>query len=235
MSGFNELVSGIEGAPVTLYASPLACSAAVHIIMLELGTPHAVEFVDIYTQPHVLLSSGAVYKDLNPKDAVPALRLGSGELHTEVGVILQLLGDLSPESCLVPRPGTLARYRVMEWLSYVGSELHKTIGPLFNPAMPEAAKVLHRQKLRRTMSYMEQCLAATPYLTGDAFTAADAYLFVMLGWPLYFKVDLRPYPNLTRYHQHISERPSFLRMKKLIAPALDRMKLPAFPVFGDET
>lgn len=216
---------------VKLYASPLACSGAAHMVMLELGIPHTIEFVDIYTQPHLLIEGGAVYKERNAKDAVPALELDFGEVLTEVGVILQLLCDRSPPSSLLPRFGTLERYRVMEWLSFVGSELHKTIGPLFNPAMPEAAKVLHRQKLHRTMSYIEQRLASTPYLAGPAFTVADAYLFVMIGWPPYFKVDLRPFPNLTRYHARISERPSFLRMKEVIGPVLGRLKLPTFPVF----
>jgi glutathione S-transferase len=214
-----------------LYASPLACSGAAHLLMLELGIPHTIEFVNIYAQPHVLIESGAAYEKVNPKDAVPALELGSGELLTEVGVILQVLCDRSPESSLLPRFATLERYRVMEWLSYVGSELHKTIGPLFNPAMPEAAKALHRQKVQRTMSYIEQRLATTPYLAGAEFTVADAYLFVMIGWPPYFKVDLRPYPHLTRYHACISERPSFLRMKEIIAPVLGRLKLPSFPDF----
>jgi len=220
---------------VKLYASPLACSGAVHMVMLELGLPHTIEFVDIYAQPHVLIESGAVYKELNPKDAVPALELGSGELPgellTEVGVVLQLLCDRSRESSLLPRFGTLERYRVMEWLSYVGAELHKSIGPLFNPAMPEAAKALHRQKLQRTMGYIEHRLATTPYLAGAEFTVADAYLFVMIGWPPYLKVDLRPYPHLTRFHSRVSERPSFLRMKEIIAPVLERLKLPAFPDF----
>jgi glutathione S-transferase len=217
-----------------LYTSPLACSGAAHMVLLELGIPHTMQLVDIYTQPHVLIESGAVYKELNPKDAVPALDLGSGELFTEVGTVLQLLCDRSPESSLLPRFGTLERYRVMEWLSYVGSDFHKTIGPLFNPAMPEAAKALHRQKLQRTMRYIDQCLATTPYLAGAEFTVADAYLFVMIGWPPYLKVDLRPYPHLTRFHARVSERPSFLRMKGIIAPVLERLKLPAFPDFFSE-
>lgn len=202
--------------------------------MLELGIPHTVELVDIYVQPHVLRNGGAAYASVNPKDSVPALDLGSGQLVTEVGVILQLLCDRSGETSLLPRFGTLGRYRVMEWLSYVGSELHKTIGPLFNPAMPEAAKVLHRKKLQRTLSYLEGCLATSPYLAGAEFTVADAYLFVMIGWPPYFKVDLRPYPHLERYHARISERPSYLRMKELVEPALGRLQLPAFPDFTGE-
>lgn len=217
-----------------LYASPLACSGAAHIVLLELGTPHTVEYVDIYAHPHVLVETGQAFKDLNPKDSVPALDLGEGELLTEIGVILQVLCDRSPASSLLPRNGTPERYRVMEWLSYVGSDFHKTIGPLFNPAMPDAAKAVHRQKLHRTTSYIEQRLATTPYLTGSDFTVADAYLFVMIGWQPYFKVDLRPYPYLTRYHARISERPSFLRMKELIAPVLQRMKVPVL-LRGDES
>ncbi len=215
-----------------LYSSPLACSGAAHMVLIELGISHTIEFVDIYRQPHELVSNGALYKTLNPNDAVPALELDSGELLTEVGVIMQLLCDRSPESSLLPRAGTLERYRVMEWLSYVGSEVHKTIGPLFNPAMPEAAKALHRQNLHRRLGYIEHRLATSPHLAGTEYTIADAYLFVMIGWPPYFKVDLRPYPNLTRYHARISERPSFLRMKEVIAPILGRLKLPDFP--GDD-
>lgn len=225
---------GSDGTHVKLYASPLACSGAAHMVLLELGIPHTIEFVDIYAQPHVAVETGAAYAELNPKDAVPALALGSGELITELGVILQLLCDRSPASPLLPRFGTLERYRVMEWLSYVGAEFHKAIGPLFHPAMPEAAKALHRRKLQRTMSYIERQLGATAYLTGARFTVADAYLFVMIGWSPYFKVDLRPYPHLARYQARIAERPSFLCMKEIIAPVLARLSLPDFPDFrGD--
>ena len=217
-----------------LYASPLACSGAAHMTMIELGIPHVIEFVDIYTQPHALLSDGTIYKDLNPKDAVPALLLDSGELLTEVGVILQYLCDQSAASALLPAAGTLGRYRVQEWLSYVGSEVHKTIGPLFNPAMPDPAKAIHRQNLQRRLGYVEQRLATTPYLTGNDYTIADAYLFIMMGWRPYFKVDLRPYPNIQRYHARISDRPAFIRMKEIIAPILGRLKLPVFPSFQSD-
>lgn len=212
-----------------LYASPLSCSGAVQMVLFELGIPHTVEWVDIYAQPHVLIEAGTVYKELNPKDAVPALELDSGELLSEVGVILQLLGDLGAASPLLPRHATFARYRVMEWLSYIGSEVHKTIGPLFNPAMPEEAKALHRRNLHRRLSYIEQQLADRPYLTGDAFTVADAYLFVMIGWEPYFKFDPSPYPRLTRFHDRIAARPSVAHLLQIIAPVLEQLKLPTFP------
>lgn len=212
-----------------LYTSPLACSCAAHLVLIELGIAHDIEYVDIYVQPHVLIGNGALFADLNPKNAVPALQLDSGELLTEIGVILQYLADLKPEAGLLPPAGTLARYRVMEWLSYIGSDVHKTIGPLFHPQMPEAAKLIHQQNLERRLAYIEQRLAHQPYLTGEVFTVADAYLFVMMGWEPYFKFSLAPYPNLTRYHLRIASRPSFSQLIALISPALGKMKPPLFP------
>lgn len=212
-----------------LYTSPLACSCAAHMLLIELGIAHDIEYVDIYVQPHVLISDGTPFSGVNPKNAVPALRLDSGELLTEIGVILQYLADLKPGAGLLPPVDSLARYRVMEWLSYVGSDVHKTIGPLFHPQMPEAAKSIHRQNLHRRLSHIEQRLAHQPYLTGETFTVADAYLFVMIGWQPYFKFSVAPYPNLASFHARIAARPSVLQLLHIIAPVLERMTLPAFP------
>ncbi len=212
-----------------LYASPLACSGAAQMILLELGLPHDVEFVDIYVQPHVVIDDKGLFVGVNPKNSVPALRLDSGELLTEIGVILQYIADLQPNSRLLPKTGSLARYRVMEWLSYVGSDVHKTIGSLFHPHMPEAAKEIHRQNLNRRLTYIEQRLADQPYLTGETFTVADAYLFVMIGWEPYFKFDLTPYPNLTKFHERVALRSSYMRVRQIIAPVLEHVKLPVFP------
>lgn len=211
-----------------LYASPLACSGAAHMVLLELGLPHAIEFVDIYKQPHVVMGDGTPFADINPKNSVPALRLDSGELLTEVGVILQYIADLKPGSDLLPATG-MARYRVMEWLSFVGSDVHKTIGPLFHPHMPAAAQDLHRQNLGRRLAYIEGRLAGQRYLTGETFTVADAYLFVMIGWEPYFKVDLTPYPQLAWFQERVASRPSFAQLLRIIEPVLGRMSLPVFP------
>lgn len=212
-----------------LYTSPLACSCAAHMVLLELALPHDIRFVDIYAQPHIVIDDGTPFSGINPKNAVPALWLGSGELLTEIGVILQYIADLKGDTDLLPKAGSLARYRVMEWLSYVGSDVHKTIGPLFHPHMPEAAKAIHRQNLHRRLSYIETQLVDRAYLTGDHFTIADAYLFVMIGWAPYFKFDISPYPNLSAFHARVASRPSFTRVRQDIAPVLERMVLPVFP------
>jgi len=197
-----------------LYISPLACSGAPHMILIELGLPHTIEFVDLTAQPHVVTNGGALYTTVNPKGAVPALMLDSGELLTEVAAILQYLGDQRPASGLLPEIGTMARYRVMEWLSFVGSDVHKTLGPLWNPEMPEAAKVIHKRNLDRRLSHIEQHLANQPYLTGQTFSVADAYLFVMMGWAPHLKFDLSPYPNLQAFHERVSARPSVDQMHR---------------------
>lgn len=212
-----------------LYTSPLACSCAAHMILIELGLPHEIKFVDIYAQPHAVVDDGQLYTSVNAKNAVPALRLDSGDLLTEIGVILQYIANMKPEAGLLPKADSLARYRVMEWLSYVGSDVHKTIGPLFHPHMPEMAKEIHRQNLRRRLTYIEEQLAHQLYLTGETFTVADAYLFVMIGWEPYFKFDLSPYPNLVRFHERVASRPAFAQLLQRIAPAIARMKLPVFP------
>jgi len=212
-----------------LYASPLSCSFAAQMILFELEIAHKVEFVDIYVQPHVLIADGTQFIDVNPKNAVPALKLDSGELLTEIGVILQYIAGLKPQSGLLPETGSLGRYRVMEWLSYVGSDVHKTIGPLFHPHMPEAAKEIHRQNLNRRLTCIEQQLTHHPYLTGNNFTVADAYLFAMIGWEPYFKFDTTPYPNLALFHDRVSSRPSFDHVRRDIEPVLKQMTLPVFP------
>ena len=211
-----------------LYTSPLACSCAVHMILIELGMPHEIKYVDIYVQPHILVGDQSLYTEINPKGSVPALELDSGEILTEVGVIMQYLVDQQKDSDLLPKAGTIDRYRVMEWLSYIGSDVHKTIGPLFNPLMPETAKEIHKQNLNRRLKYINDKLAHSTYLSGEKFTIADAYLFIMMGWRPYLKFDFNGYPNLVKFHEKVSERSSFVKLKGLLSTEYAKVNLPAF-------
>lgn len=191
-----------------LYASPLACSMAPHLVLIELGLPYTLELVDIHARPQVLRSNGAPYAAINPKGAVPALLLDSGGLLTENPVVLQYLADLKPELGLLPSVGSMARYRALEWLSCIGSDLHKTLGQLWNRQMPEEAKALLRQNLQRRLSHIEQHLDGRPHLMGEAFGVADAYLWVLIGWLPLLKVGSSVYPNLERHHARVGQRPS---------------------------
>ena len=139
---------------------------------------------------------------------MPALELENGEVLTENAVILQYLGDRSGSSDVFPPLGDFRRYRVLEWLNYVATELHKGFAPLWNPAAASEWKQATREQLAKKFDYVEQQLGDRPFLTGNQFTIADAYLCVMLGWTKVHKIDLGRWPGLTAFRERAAQRPS---------------------------
>ena len=188
-----------------LYYSPGACSQAAHIVLHETGFSHDSVRVDLSAKT---LEDGSDYLRINPKGAVPALELENGEVLTENAVILQYLGDRSGSSDLFPPLGDFRRYRVLEWLNFVATELHKGFGPLWNPGSASEWKQATRDQLGKKFDYVEQQLGDQPFLTGNRFTIADAYLFVMLGWTAMNDIDLGRWPGLTAFYERAAERPS---------------------------
>ncbi|MBU6248806.1 MAG: glutathione transferase GstA [Xanthomonadaceae bacterium] len=188
-----------------LYYLPGACSLSPHIVARELGLPLTLDKVDGKTKT---TASGENFLEVNPKGYVPALRLDDGEVLTEGPAIVQYLADLKPESGLAPPNGTLARYRLQEVLTYINSELHKTFSPLFNPASPAEVKAERSEYLKRRYAYIEGILSRHPYLTGDHFSVADAYLFVVTNWSRVIKLDLSEFTALMAFQQRVAERPA---------------------------
>jgi glutathione S-transferase len=188
-----------------LYYTPGACSMAVHIALRETRQKFDLVKVDLHRHK---TESGEDYYAINPKGYVPALRLDNGEVLTEDAVLLQYVADQKPESGLAPRAGTLERYRLMEWLNFISSELHKTLGALFNPKITPEWKDNQVALFGRRCDYLVQALGERPYLMGDQFTIADAYLFTILGWAHYFKLDMSRWPVLGRYSARIAARPA---------------------------
>ena len=191
-----------------LYFSPGACSMAPHLILMELGIPHSTEMVDLRAQPHVLKKSGEPYASINPKGSVPALKLDSGEVLTEAAVILQYLADQNPDSGLFPKAGSLKRYQAMEWLNFVSSDIHKTLGQLWNPSYSEEAREVIKEAVDHRLKFLDQHFGKQSYLTGDSYSIADAYLWVILNWMSMHKLDMAQYPNLKKFHDRIGSRPA---------------------------
>ena len=202
-----------------LYYSPGACSLSPHIVLLEAGL--AFEPVLASTKTHKL-QDGTDYYTINPKGYVPLLELDSGERLSEGPAIVQYIADQVPAKNLAPAAGTMARYRVQEWLNFITSELHKGIGGMFNPAMPEEAKVLMRAKALDRLKYVDSQLEGKLYLMGDAFTVPDAYLFTVTRWTQYVGVDISALKNLGAFMTRMEARPAVheaLEAEGLLKPA----------------
>jgi glutathione S-transferase len=187
-----------------LYYAPGACSLSPHIALLEAGLPYDLVKVDLRAKK---LENGDDYLKINPKGQVPALALDSGELITEGPVIVQMIADKVPAKNLAPARDSTERYKLQEWLTYINGELHKNIGPLFNPALSDEAKGVFKDRAMGKFKYLDGQLAGREYLMGKQFTVADGYLFVMLRWADGMKFDLSGLSNLMAYKERVAARP----------------------------
>ncbi|MEI9931628.1 MAG: glutathione transferase GstA [Rhizomicrobium sp.] len=184
-----------------LYYSPGACSLSPHIVAEEVGLK--IELAKVDLKAHTLEDGSDFYK-INPKGSVPALVLDNGELLTEGAVIVQYLADQRPESGLAPACGTLPRYRLQEWLNFINSEIHKEFGPLFHGASGDERKKII-ETISAKLAFVDDALTGKSFLLGDTFTAADAYLFVMLTWAK--KIHIPVGAALQAFYERVSTRP----------------------------
>lgn len=187
-----------------LYFAPGACSLSPHIVLREAGYDFELEQVNNQEKK---TKSGTDYWTVNGKGQVPVLELDNGERITEGPVIVQYLADQKPASGLAPAAGTMARVRVQEWLNFTGTELHKTMGPMFRPTTPDAYKTISKENLAKRLDWMDKQFSSRSYAAGDAFTVADAYLFTVLRWLPRFEMNLANWPNLKAYFDRIAARP----------------------------
>ena len=187
-----------------LYFLPGACSLSPHIVLREAGYDFELEQVNNQEKKTL---SGADYWGINAKGQVPVLELDNGERITECPVILQYLADQKPASGLIPAAGTMERVRMQEWLNFITSELHKGFSPLFRPATPDAYKDITKDNLGKRFDWLDKHLATRPYLTGEKFTVADAYLFAVLRWSGRLNIDMSKWTNLKAFIDRIAARP----------------------------
>jgi glutathione S-transferase len=188
-----------------LYYYPGACSLAPHIVAREAGIAIALEKVDLANRT---TETGANYLAVNPKGYVPALGLQDNSVLTEASAIIQYMADSQPEKNLAPALGSMERYRLLEWLGFISTEIHKGFGPLWNPATPDAVKAATKERLASRFAYLDEALAKQPFLMGDRFTIADAYLFTVVNWTNFHAIDISPFPNLQAFQARIASRPA---------------------------
>lgn len=188
-----------------LYYAPGACSLSPHIVLNEGGFTFEKEKVDLATKQ---TDAAQDYNSVNPNGYVPLLVLDDGQMLTEGPAIVQYLADMAPAKKLAPPAGTLERTRLQQWLNFISTELHKSFSPLFKPNAPEEWKAGMRELIGRRFDHVAKHLDGKKYLMGDGFSVADAYLFTILGWGAWVKVDIAKWPVLKEYHARVAARPA---------------------------
>ncbi len=189
-----------------LYYSPGACSLSPHIALREAGMKFDLEKTALKT--HTLVADGSDYYAIAPKGQVPLLELDNGERLSEGPAILQYIADHAPASGLAPAAGTMARYRLVEWLNFVSTELHKGFSPLFNAQMPQPAKEIFAARVKDKFAYVDHALEGKDYLMGASFCVADGYLFTMLQWAEGMGIDTSAMKNVEAYKARVAARPA---------------------------
>ena len=193
-----------------LYYAPGACSMAPHIVLREAGLKFDIEKVDLAAKK---TESGEDYLAINPKGYVPALKLDDGTVLTEVSVVCQYIADLRPRRALAPKPKTPERYKLMEWLNFTATEIHKGLSDFYNPKLTPEWREAKLERLAKRLDYLERALGANPHLMGE-FSIADAYLFTVLNWTGRLQVDLAKWPNIQAYKARVAERPAVKKAMK---------------------
>jgi glutathione S-transferase len=186
-----------------LYTHPGASSLSVHILLREIGAPFDLEIVNVTKK---LRPDGSDYRAVAPRGMVPLIELDDGSQLTENLVIAQYLCDRAGRVDLMPAAGSIGRYRLMEWQSFIAAELHKSFVPL-NWVIDEAMRALVVEHIGRRLSVAEEDLEG-PYLTGETFTAADAYFFVIASWTRFYGIPLTPFPRVAALLERVGNRPS---------------------------
>lgn len=191
-----------------LFASPMACSLASHITAIEAGLPVKVRFVkDKKTD------DGGDFHAIAANGYVPALKLDDGTVLTEVSVVCQYVADLRPRRALAPKPKTPERYKLMEWLNFTATEIHKGLSDFYNPKLTPEWREAKLERLAKRFDYLDRALGANPHLMGE-FSIADAYLFTVLNWTGRLQVDLSKWPNIQAFKARIAERPAVKKAMK---------------------
>ena len=194
-----------------LYYSPGACSLSPHIALHEAGL--AFEAVLTPTKTHKT-PDGTDFYTINPLGYVPFLVLDDGRTLHEGPAIVQYIADQVPEKNLAPANGTYERYKLQEWLTFIGTELHKSFSPLFTPGTREEVKVAAKAQITKRLTWVDSELAGKDYLMGSAFSVADAYLFTVTNWAAYVQMDIAGFANLAAYRARVAARPGVIAAMK---------------------
>ncbi len=188
-----------------LYYTPGACSLSVHIALREAGIPADLVKVDLASHK---TEDDRDFSTLNPYGYVPALELDDGEVLTEGTALVQYVADRNPAAALAPANGTLQRYRLQAALGFINSELHKTLGALFNPALVGDARAATIQRAETRLGQLSEQMKGKDWVANNQYSVADGYLFTVMNWLKFFDLDLARWPLLAAHSARVVARPA---------------------------
>lgn len=188
-----------------LFYKPGACSLASHISLRESGLDFTLVGVDLQKK---VTETGEDFLKTNPKGQVPTLQLDDNTVLTEGVAIMQYIADSVADRQLLAPVSSISRYKTLEWLNFIATELHKGFTPLFRPDTPEDYKPTARALLEKKMAFIDSELADRDWISGSRFTIADAYLFTVLRWAFAVKLEMSDYKNIAAYMARVAARPA---------------------------
>ncbi|MFC0179088.1 glutathione transferase GstA [Thorsellia kenyensis] len=191
-----------------LFYSAGSCSVSPHIALNEANLPYTMESVNLATK---VMGNGENYLAINPNGQVPALMLDDGTLLTEGAAIVQFIADLASDKNLLPAVGQINRYKALSWLNYISTELHKGFSPLYNPRTPEEYKAIAIENIHKKFEYLNAHLEKNTYLLGDSYCVADGYLFTVINWTHFLKMDISKYSHLCRFMNTMMKRDAVIK------------------------
>ena len=197
-----------------LYYAPGACSLSVHIALIEAELSYSLEKVDLRS-PERKTESGKDFRTINPAGYVPVLEMDDGRILSEGGSILEYIADIAPSARLAPEQATFERAQMRSWLYFLATEVLKSIGPLFNPAITPEERSSVTAKLQSRYAIVDKALSdGRSYLMGNSFSVADCYAYVVIGYAHLLKVDITNLTHLSAYLARIGERSAVIAAKK---------------------
>ncbi|MGV6804654.1 MAG: glutathione S-transferase family protein [Ruegeria sp.] len=192
-----------------IYYAPRTISIAVVIALEEAGLEYEPIILDFAAGEQTT----PAYKQINSKGRVPALVVDGGIL-TETGALLEFIAAKAPEARLVPSDPILAA-RMREVMYYLASTMHvnhahKMRGHRW--ADRKSSWKDMKDKVAQTMSascdYISSNALRGPFVLGESFSLADAYLYVVCSWLEGDGVDVLAYPKIQAFRTAMEARPS---------------------------
>ena len=189
---------------LTFYHTPATRSGSIRWLLEELGVPYELQVVDIRADGGAPES----YREIQPNKKVPAIVHDGVAVHERSAICIYLC-DAFPAAGLAPPPGDPRRGPYLSWLVYNDAVIDPVLGAKFAGWTYDKMGVSFGSYDDMARN-LETTLTRTPYLTGDAFTAADLLVGGAVNFAARIMKTLPETPALGAFIDRVTRRPAFI-------------------------